>query len=81
MAFRGKIIVAFFSPLYQILAHNIEGYLSVANLMLHCLLTVRHTLHFREHCDGMATLCTGHPSGDFETLLGWAQYLRKLKSH
>jgi len=31
-----------FSPVHQILARNIERFRSVANLMSHCRLTVRH---------------------------------------
>jgi len=42
MAYTGENYCTFFSPLYQILARNIERYRSVANLTLHCLLTVRH---------------------------------------
>jgi len=42
MAYTGKIILPFFSPLHQILARNIERFRSVASLMLHCRLTVRH---------------------------------------
>jgi hypothetical protein len=80
MTYRGKIPVTF-SPLQQILAHNNESYHSVVNLMVHFLCREAATLHFREHCHGMATRCTGCPIGNLGTPLGRAQILRKLKSH
>jgi hypothetical protein len=80
MTYTRKIPVPF-SSLQQILTRNIERYRSVVNLMVHLVCREAATFHFREHCRGMATRCTGYPIGNLGTPLGRAQILRKLKSH